>query len=126
MLDERPRIKSKAGMKFNHLTSIKKVRKNSSNQNLWLFKCDCGGERISMFHLVSRGPFKCCGCKLKKPKLTLINCLQCNKKFKPNSSKRKYCSVECFNEYRVLNPKLPPPVICPHCNKGFQFNKRGE
>ena len=52
----------KSGMKFNRLTAIKEIGRNKSNQSLWLFKCDCGKEKILERYAVISGRTKSCGC----------------------------------------------------------------
>lgn len=48
--------------KFNKLTGIKKIGKDKNNNNIWLFKCDCGNEKEIPASLVNNGKTKSCGC----------------------------------------------------------------
>lgn len=50
------------GKKFNRLTVIKEVGKDSRNQILWLCKCDCGNETIATTYRINKGITKSCGC----------------------------------------------------------------
>lgn len=52
----------KAGDKFNRLTAIKFVCRGKINEQLWLFKCDCGKEKIMKAGRVKNGYSKSCGC----------------------------------------------------------------
>ena len=55
----------KEGDKFNELTAIKFSHKKGTNQ-VWLFRCDCGKEKIISVDKVKSGHTKSCGCfKLK-------------------------------------------------------------
>ena len=56
-------IRDLTGQKFNHLTAIKLVGKDNQNKLLWLFKCDCGNEKIIRGTNVTTGNIKSCGCK---------------------------------------------------------------
>lgn len=50
------------GQKYNRLTAIKMVERNSSNKVQWLCKCDCGNlVKVTTCHLRS-GHTKSCGC----------------------------------------------------------------
>lgn len=53
-----------AGARFGLLTSVAFVRNAGSGPNqIWLFKCDCGGERARPYSDVKRGRFADCGCR---------------------------------------------------------------
>ena len=47
-----------------------------------------------------------------------INCIVCNKEFKPKYSNKKMCSRECYRNYK--HPVKLSPVTCFVCNKEFQ------
>lgn len=49
--------------KINHLTPIKFCFKRKRH-NFWLFKCDCGNEKIIDKHSVTSGHTKSCGCNM--------------------------------------------------------------
>jgi hypothetical protein len=52
-----------SNIKFNFLTPIKKVEYNSKRRGWkWLFKCDCGVEKVIDYSLVKCGRTKSCGC----------------------------------------------------------------
>ena len=62
-------------MKFNYLTAIKRADYPSkSKEQFWLFRCDCGNEKILSKSKVKTGHTKSCGCMM--PKL----CSDANKK----------------------------------------------
>lgn len=48
----------KSGMKFNRLTAIKEVGKDKHGHSLWLFRCDCGNEKIIDRYRVVKGDTK--------------------------------------------------------------------
>lgn len=53
------------GLKINFLTSIQKVHNPTGLATLWLWKCDCGKEKvIAASHVLSRST-KSCGCYLR-------------------------------------------------------------
>lgn len=56
-------IKDLTNQTFNHLTAIKYVGKDKNKKSLWLFKCDCGNEKILRGTNVTREQIKSCGCK---------------------------------------------------------------
>lgn len=58
--------------KFNRLKAIKFIKISPSKKHYWLFKCDCGKEKIISKRSVMSGHIQSCGCKLiqwrKEPK----------------------------------------------------------
>ena len=52
----------KTGDKFNFLTAIKFVELRRNSQQFWLFKCDCGKEKVISVGNVKMGATKSCGC----------------------------------------------------------------
>lgn len=56
------------GKKYNMLTVIKRLDKKlypcGIKRDQWLFKCDCGKERINELRMVITGDIKSCGCLL--------------------------------------------------------------
>ena len=59
----------KKGDKFGRLTAIKFVKRSKQGSQFWLFKCDCGNEKVILVNNVKRKLVKSCGC-YKKEKLT--------------------------------------------------------
>lgn len=53
------------GKKFGKLTTIKFDHKDKYNGKYYLFKCDCGKEKIILFQNVKSGKTKSCGCNYK-------------------------------------------------------------
>lgn len=62
------RINDLTGKKFNRLTAVKLayLDKNNKNRAYWVFKCDCGNEKILSGALVKHGTQKSCGCLQKE------------------------------------------------------------
>jgi hypothetical protein len=52
--------------KFGRLTALKFIKRGNYSQQFWLYKCDCGKERILMKISVSFGNTKSCGCLQKE------------------------------------------------------------
>jgi hypothetical protein len=50
------------GQQFNMLTAVSWASRNAQGQSYWLFKCDCGGEKIARMDAVKREQIKSCGC----------------------------------------------------------------
>lgn len=61
------KIKDYTGEKFNRLTAVKFVERKGADY-FWLFKCDCGTEKILRTRAViaPTGEIKSCGCLLKE------------------------------------------------------------
>ena len=59
------------GQKFNRLTAIKLIKKRKigqRNREYWLFRCDCGNEKVLKKNVVTcqKNPIMSCGCLLKE------------------------------------------------------------
>lgn len=54
-----------SGKKYNKLTAIK-LDHNTGHEHYWLFKCDCGNEKVVRKGLVVRGEQLSCGCEAAK------------------------------------------------------------
>lgn len=54
-------MKDITNQKFNRLTAIRRLDKDSNGHGRWLFKCDCGNEKIIDMTSVIRGLTKSCG-----------------------------------------------------------------
>jgi hypothetical protein len=65
--------------KFNKLTAIKYVGKDKNEKTLWLFKCECGNEKVIRGTNVTSGTIKSCGVCTKK---------KCN--FKQSQKQKEY------------------------------------
>ncbi len=57
------------GQKFNILTAISFSHLNKFKHHCWLFKCDCGKEKIISKAKVTIGHTKSCGCRKNKDKI---------------------------------------------------------
>jgi hypothetical protein len=56
-------IKDHTGERFGKLTAIKFLRRdNEKNRTYWLFKCDCGKEKIATINNLKKGVMNSCGC----------------------------------------------------------------
>ena len=54
------------GDKFNKLTAVKFSHRNKRSQQFWLFRCDCGSEKIICVSSVKNNSSKSCGCLQKE------------------------------------------------------------
>ena len=52
----------KPGMRFGRLTAVEEVGRDKHGQSKWLFRCDCGKEKIIIRYSVVKGRTKSCGC----------------------------------------------------------------
>lgn len=57
-----PRPRDVTGEVFERLTAIKRVGSNAHKKSLWLFKCSCGSDKITVLGDVTSGRIKSCGC----------------------------------------------------------------
>lgn len=55
-------MKDITGQKFNRLTAVKFVKKDNKRKPYWLFKCNCGKEKVIGKYSVVHGRTKSCGC----------------------------------------------------------------
>lgn len=56
-------MKYKVGTKYNRLIVLAKLGRNKHNQQLYLFHCDCGTDKVIAGYLVKSGNTQSCGCK---------------------------------------------------------------
>lgn len=54
------------GQRFGRLVAVKQVGKNKSGYQLWLCKCDCGGESVANYHNLKNNHTQSCGCLRKE------------------------------------------------------------
>lgn len=59
------RVKDRTGQKWNRLEAIEFSHKDSGNNAIWKYKCDCGAEHLANASQVASGSIKSCGCLLK-------------------------------------------------------------
>lgn len=64
------RVKNIEGVKYGYLTAIREVGRTKHGAITWLFKCDCGNERIATAYEVKNGSPSSCGCKNVSPSKT--------------------------------------------------------
>lgn len=86
-------FKDLTNKKFNNLTAIKCIERTPTK---WLFKCDCGNEKIIRSDVVISGKVKSCGCQTK-------NRWEIDRKISKNNSVG-CCGVyfdEHFKKYRA-------------------------
>lgn len=57
-------VKDLSGQKFGRLTAVRldHLDKDTGNSAYWLFRCDCGNEKVLCGKFVSYGGTKSCGC----------------------------------------------------------------
>ena len=60
------KLKIEIGQKFDKLIAIKFIKMKGNSIQYWLFKCNCGKEKIICANSVIRGSTKSCGCLSKK------------------------------------------------------------
>jgi len=90
------------GQKFNRLTAIKSHHKTNNNNYYWLFRCDCGKEKVINKSLVIRGYIRSCGC-LHKEKMKIIgknNKIHGMDKYNKFYSKWTGIKSRCLNKNR--------------------------
>jgi hypothetical protein len=78
------------GDKFNRLTAIRFFEKRSRIAH-WLFRCDCGTERVMSGPHVKGGFTVSCGCAKKKPFVANKQCPRCKDFFVRASIGISYC-----------------------------------
>lgn len=103
------------GKKYNRLTAIKRVH-DQRNGVRYLFKCDCGKEKVILKHAVVNGITKSCGClsnekvrercfkDLTNQKFNRLTALKIDR----NENGKIYwlCKCECGNLCSVLTNRL--------------------
>jgi 5-methylcytosine-specific restriction endonuclease McrA len=52
------------GQKFGKLTAIKRIQNNKTNHQQYLFRCDCGNEKVISKIIATSGQVICCGCRI--------------------------------------------------------------
>jgi hypothetical protein len=81
------------GQQFGQLTAIKKI-----NSVKWLYRCDCGNEKIIFKNNVTRGLTRSCGC-FKSKKISL--CKKIHGRSKGDKTYRAWCHMisRCENKH---------------------------
>lgn len=99
------------GKKFNKLTAISFNNKDKHGTYFWLFRCDCGNEKIMSAHSVKSGHAKTCGCGRSEKNITGMRFGRLvairKERSEWNKEKRQYISYwlfkcDCGNE-KVIN-----------------------
>lgn len=94
------KAKDITGQKFGRLTAIKfcysKSRKKATD-HYWLFRCDCGKEKILLKSSVTSGHIKSCGC-YHKEKISIIH-------KKHGLANSRIYGIWCDIKTRCKNPK---------------------
>jgi hypothetical protein len=97
------------GLKFGRWTSIQFSHKDSSNIYFWLFKCDCGNEKVIRAMSVTSGRSKSCGCydrelkskrQIKQPGYAA--CRKVYNTYKHHAERRNLCFELTFEEFKKL------------------------
>lgn len=81
--------------KYNNLTAIKFYRRTLQYRLYWLFKCDCGKEKVILVDNVKSGKSKSCGCLWKEK-------IKGNNTTHGMAGTKTYCSWANM-KYRCLN-----------------------
>lgn len=61
MLRNRP-MKDLSGERFGRLVAVSLVERDKDRNHKWLFRCDCGAEKVIRVNLVKQGKTSSCGC----------------------------------------------------------------
>lgn len=61
MLRNRP-MKDLSGERFGRLVAVSLVERDKDRNHKWLFRCDCGAEKVIRVNLVKQGRTSSCGC----------------------------------------------------------------
>lgn len=61
MLRNRP-MKDLSGQRFGRLVALSLVERDRNRNHKWLFRCDCGVEKVVRVNLVKQGKTSSCGC----------------------------------------------------------------
>lgn len=92
-----------SGQKFHRLTAIKfSIKKN--HKAYWLFKCECGTEKVIRKNLVTSGGTKSCGC-LSKEKSSQLGIKHRNNWIKSQQYKWIYKNIRMRSSYEVMMAK---------------------
>ena len=109
------KIKDRTGQKFGKLTAIRFIRTVRKGHAVWLFSCDCGGEKEVEANRVASGNTTSCGCRLLDNQYATIENMAF-RQHKQNSKYRKYEWFLTLEEYIAIARKP-----CVYCGK---FSKR--
>jgi hypothetical protein len=105
------KVKDRTGQKFGKLTAIKFVKTNYKGHAIWLFSCDCGGEKEVEANRVACGNTTSCGCRLLEGQYDTIENMAF-RQHKQNSKYRKYEWFLTLEEYLKI-ARTP----CAYCGK---------
>jgi hypothetical protein len=91
------RIKDVTGQKFYKLTAIK-VMFTRNKMAHWLFRCDCGNEKVIRLNAITHGTTRSCGCLATKD-------ARAKKSTKHGMHKSRLYRIRQFMIQRCINPK---------------------
>ena len=117
----------KTGDKFNRLTAIRLDHIGEHNRSYFLFKCDCGTEKVILGSQVKPGNTKSCGClskEIKKAKLLPQNKGVINQiilGYKRHAKRRGFAWSLTFDE--VSNIINKPCYYCGAVNSNKKITK---
>ena len=60
IFDRKPIVE--IGSKYGRLVVVRLDHKDAKSQQFWLFRCDCGNEKVINVAQVKNGSIKSCGC----------------------------------------------------------------
>lgn len=92
-----------SGMKFNRWTAIKPMGKDKTGHTTWLFKCDCGNEKIITRYEVYSGRSKSCGCL--------------NDEVRKSGNNRRYhndCNTRLYRIWQAMKSRCNAPETSPN------------
>lgn len=95
------------GQKFNRLTAIKYTGLNKNRLSTWLFRCDCGIEKIIVTQNVKSGIVKSCGCYQKEynSKRFITHGQTNTKEYHTYYKIKDRCYNKKCNEYRLYGER---------------------
>ena len=90
----------KAGDKYNRLTAVRFNHMDKYRNQHWLFKCDCGQEKIIRVISVKLGKTKSCGCLQRQKSSENLKKINTTHNMTYTKEYRAWCAMKS----RVLNP----------------------
>lgn len=103
------------GKRFNRYTAIRFDHKNKNCQQMWLFQCDCGVEKVVRAKRVVYGEIKSCGCLA--PQLLAASA----------NPKHGYRGSPTYNTWRGMKERCAYRDKYPHyAGKGIAVCKKWE
>ena len=102
----------KRGNRYNKLVAVKFHHRDKKSELYWLFKCDCGNEKVILVSSVKRGDTKACGC------LNRIHGMTKTKTHKSWTGMRARCLNKNNSNYKNYGGR--GITVCDRWLKGFE------